>query len=346
MTDANAGGPGEGGTATLSASMQMLHMLGGFQVSQALYTVAKLGIASALLTGPLPVERLAAMTGTMPDPLARLVRSLAPVGVFRTNGSEVELTELGATLAEGSPGSVHAGALYWMETHYSAFEELRNTLTTGEPAATIYYGVPFFEWISKDPDLVDIQNKAMASATESLKAGMFAGYELPPGELVVDIGGADGTLLARLLADEPDRQGIVFDLPQVAPAAHSVIARQGLDARVRVEQGDFFKAVPAANVYLLSFIMHDWDDASCERILRNIARAALPGARLVVIDTVISPGDEPELAKALDLTMLAMLNGRERTAAEFGAVLESGGFTLERIVSTPTPFSFAEAFPQ
>ncbi|HUN38490.1 MAG TPA: methyltransferase [Trebonia sp.] len=327
----------------LPAPVQMTGLLGGFQLSQALYVVAKLGLATELADGPRTVEELAAATGAMAGPIRRLTRGLAPLGIFRTHQDTVEITPLGATLAEGRPGSVRDLALYWMETHYAPFGDLLHTVMTGEPAATRHYGEPFFDWISRFPDLVEVQNHAMGDVTRSVRAGMFDDYSLPAGDVVADIGGADGSMICELLARDPDRRGIVFDLPEVVPAARKALADSGLQERVGAVAGNFFESVPTADVYILSYILHDWDDEASLRILQAVGHAAAPGARIVLVETVIPPGDAPHLAKSVDLTMLAMLTGRERTATEYESLLDSAGFTLDRIVPTPTPYSFIEA---
>jgi hypothetical protein len=305
--------------------------------------VAKLGVATALLGGPQTVQQLAAATNSDADALGRVVRFLATLGVFRISGATVEITDLGATLAEGSPGSVRGLALFWMETNYAPFGQLLHTVRTGESAATRHYGKPFFEWISADPEMVEVTKNSMAVITNSIRAGMFDSYRLPEGNLVVDIGGADGSMICQFLAREPSRRGIVFDRPEVVPSAQKVLEDQGLAGRTEIMAGDFFESVPAADVYLLSYILHDWDDGSCTRILRNIAAAAVTGARAVLVEAVIPPGDAPHLAKSTDLTMLAMMSGRERTAQEYETLLASAGLRLDRIVPTPTPFSFIEA---
>lgn len=324
-------------------SAQMIQMLAGFQISQALYVVAKLGLSTKLADGPQTIEQLATATGAKPDALRRITRTLAPLGIFRTDGERIEATPLGLTLAEGQPGSLRDIALYWMETHYAPYGELLRTAMTGESAGTHYYGKPFLAWVASSPAMAEIQTRAMASVTAGPRAGMFDGYSLPEGNVVADIGGADGSMLCQLLAGEPGRRGIVFDLPEIVPAARKVLASHGLAGRVGIQSGDFFESVPEADVYVLSYILHDWDDESCLRILRAIRNAAAPGARLVVVETVIPPGDTPHLAKLIDLTMLVMLTGRERTAGEYETLLAGGGFTMDRIVPSPTPYSFIEA---
>jgi SAM-dependent methyltransferase len=324
------------------ASAVMLQMLAGFQVSQALYAVAKLGVATRLASGPKTVSDLAAEVGADADALTRIIRFLATLGVFRTDGDLVEATELGALLAEG-PASAGDMAIFWMETHYEPFGQLTESVRLGQATRPQYYDKPFFEWIADDPERVEITNRAMAAITNTLRDGMFDGYRLPEGAVVADIGGSDGSMLVRFLADDPDRHGIVFDQPKVVTSAEDIIADHQLTDRIRTVGGDFFESVPEADVYILSHILHDWDDESSRRILRNIASAAKPGARLVIVEAVIPPGDEPHPAKVLDITMLAILTGRERTAPEFTSLLDSAGFTLDRIVQTPTMYCFTEA---
>jgi hypothetical protein len=226
-----------------------LQMLAGFQISQALYVVAKLGLSTALADGPRTIEQLATATGATADALRRITRSLAPLGIFRTDRERIEATPLGLTLAEGYRGSLRDIALYWMETHYAPYGELLHTAMTGENAATRLYGKPFLAWVADSPAMAEIQTRAMASVTEGLRAGMFDGYSLPEGKVVADIGGADGAMLCELLAREPGRRGIVFDLPEIVPAARKTLARRGLAARVDVRSGDLFESVPAADVH-------------------------------------------------------------------------------------------------
>ncbi|MEU1982142.1 methyltransferase [Nocardia sp. NPDC019395] len=322
----------------------MMQLLGGFQISQAVYVVAKLDIATQLDDGPRSIGDLAANCGARPELLRRLVRSLAPLGVFRgLDGDMVETTAIGATLSSRRPGSLRDIALYWMETHYLPFSELLHTARTGEPAAERYLGQPFFDWVVETPGMADLQNRGMAGFTGGLRDRMFEDYRLPAGDTVADIGGADGTILARLLNSEPARRGILFDLPEVVEVAQKKIAELGMADRIETVSGDFFESVPPADVYVMSAVLHDWDDASCVRILESIKSAAAPGARLVLIEGVVPAGDEPHTTKLIDLTMLALTTGKERSANEFEELLASAGFTLDRIVPTREQYSFIEA---
>jgi O-methyltransferase domain/Dimerisation domain len=330
-------------SAEIPPAVRMQQLLTGFEVSQALYVIAELGVATALLDGPRSVKELALATGADLDALGRIIRFLASLGVFQTDGETVTVTDLGRTLADGPPDSVRGLARYWMKTHYAPFGELLHTARTGEIAAVKYLGRPFFEWISESPQLSDIQNTAMADGGRSARGDLLSGYKLPGSGTVADIGGADGTLLAEFLAGEPARHGIVFDLPNVVSTAARTLADAGMSERVAVIGGDFFESVPSADTYLMSVVLHDWDNAAAARILRNVAAAAAPGARLVLLEMVIPEGDGPHFTKMIDMVMLAMLGGRERTSAEWRKLLADGGFTLDRIVSGSAAFSAIEA---
>jgi hypothetical protein len=323
--------------------VSMMQLLSGFQLSQALYTIAELDVAGLLLDKPRTVEELAEAAGADTDALRRVVRFLETVGVFRVNGDVVEVTDLGATLAEGVPGSVRGLARYWMETHYAPFGDLMHTMRTGETAATHHLGKPFFDWVTESPHLVELQNAGMAAGGNAMRDAALANYRLPGSGTVADIGGADGNVLSQLLATEPERRGIVFDLPQVVASAHAVLAAAGLMDQVEVVGGDFFESVPSADVYVMSVILHDWNDEKCLRILGNIAKAAPSGARLVLLELVVPENASPHPSKSIDLVMLAMLGGRERTAGEWRDLLHARGFSLDRIIDSPSPFSIIEA---
>ncbi|MBK0870100.1 MULTISPECIES: methyltransferase [unclassified Saccharopolyspora] len=323
---------------------QISRLMAGFQVSQALYAVAKLDVPTMLANdGPLPVNVLAERAGADPGALHRLIRSLTPLGVFSSEGDRVRVTELGAILSREHPSSMYNAICYWMETHYLPFSELLTAARTGRPAADVHLGEPFFDWIAADSDRAELQNRAMTEFSSSLRTGMFDGYVLPEGKVVADIGGASGNVLAELLGADPDRLGIVFDLPAIVSGARDSLARNGLADRVEVVAGDFFESVPTADVYVLSYILHDWDDESSLRILGSIAAAADSGARVLLLEGVVPADDLPHLSKMMDLTMLGMLTGQERSAEEYRVLLDRAGFTLDRIVETPTPYSIVEA---
>jgi hypothetical protein len=187
--------------------------------------------------------------------------------------------------------------------------------------------------------------RAMAVFSRTLRAGTFDGYRLPDGELIADLGGGDGTVLAELLSldDRPDRRGIVFDLPGVVESARAVLTAAGLADRVEVIAGNFFTEVPPADIYVLSWILHDWSDEEALRILRSVRAAAPAGARLIVVEQAVPAGDEPHPAKHMDLVMVSLLGGKERTESEYRALLGEAGFVVERVVATSSPLVIFES---
>ena len=331
-------------TPTPDDALEMAQLLLGFATSQALYTVARLGVAELLLDGPRSIEDLAEATGADADALGRVIRTLTPLGIFYTESDrKIAITRLGATLAPNVPGSAHASSRFFMETHYQPFGELLHTVQTGEPAAEKQLGMKFENWIPQHPARVALQTAAMASVSEGWRGPFLETYELPPGDVVADLGGADGSMLARLLQKAPDRRGIVFDLPEVIVTATRTLADYGVDDRVIPRGGSFFARVPTADVYIMSMVLHDWDDESCTRILANIAQAGADGARLVIIEHIMPDGDEPNMSKLADLIMLCMTGGKERTTTEYADLLGSAGFSIDAVRETGTPFSAIEA---
>jgi hypothetical protein len=324
--------------------IQMVQLLGGFQVSQALYAAAKIGVADRLVDGPVPVDRLAADLDVDPLALSRLLRTLTSLGVFsQVEPGVFDLTPLGATLVSDGEGSMRDLALMWMETHYAPFAGLVDTVRTGDNAATTHYGEPFFSWLGDQPEQVDRFSRAMANLTDGIKAGAVANYDFSGSGTIVDVGGADGALLAMVLDKTPDATGVVFDLPHVIDEAESTVKGYDLGDRLTTEAGSFFESVPAGDTYLLSIVLHDWNDADCTRLLSNIRAAAAPGARILAFELVMPATDEPHMSKMIDLTMLGMLDGRERTETEMRTLFEGAGLTYEGVVPTPTPISIVEA---
>jgi hypothetical protein len=322
----------------------MVQLLAGFQVAQALYAAAKLGVADHLRGGPRDAAALAAEVGADPMALHRVMRALASIGVFAETADGFGLNPLGETLTQDSPASMRDLAIMWMETHYAPFGQLLDTVRTGRCAATEFYGEPFFSWLSGQPEQIARFSRAMGNLTDGIKTGAISGHDFTGAGRIVDVGGADGTVLARVLSGAPAATGVVLDLPHVVAEAQPRLARFGLGDRLTMAAGDFFTAVPAgADTYLLSMILHDWSDADALRLLASIRSAAPAGARLLAFELVVPEGGAPHMGKMIDLTMLGMLTGRERTEAEYRRLLEEAGFKFEGITAGPTPVSVVSA---
>lgn len=292
-----------------------------------------------------PIGVIADAVDADPASLERLLRTLTSFGVFSEPvPGTFSLTPLGHTLKSDEPGSMRDLALMWMETHYAPFTLLVDTVRTGVPAADAHYGEPFFDWISQYPEQVNRFSGAMANLTDGIKAGAINGYDFSGAGLIADIGGSDGALLAQILTGSPPTSGLIFELPHVIAEASATIKGHGLGERLTTESGDFFEAVPSgADTYILSLVLHDWDDEHAGRILDNIRSAAKPGTTVLPLETVMPAGDAPHMAKLIDLTMLAMTTGRERTEDQHRQLIERSGLKYRGIVTTPTPMSFVAA---
>jgi len=323
----------------------MVQMLAGFQISQALYAAAVLGVADLMAAGPVPVGVLSEQAGAHAPSLLRLLRTLAGARVFTEPEPGVfALTPLGSTLTRSQPGSMRDLAIMWMETHYAPFGDLLYAVRSGEPAADRLYGQPFFSWLSGQPEQAARFTAAMANLTTGIKNAALPFLPLDGARTVVDVGGADGTMLAAILSGRPGLRGILFDLPHIVADAPKTLTKNGVVDRVDCIGGDFFESVPGgADSYLLSFVIHDWPDEAARRILANIAAAGGSGARLMTIEFVVPPGDTPHMSKMIDLTMLGMLTGRERPEEDWRELLTSAGFTGIGVLPTGAPVSVIHA---
>jgi len=270
------------------------------------------------------------------------------VGVFTEPEPGVfALTPLGQTLTSSQPGSMRDVAIMFMETHYAPFGDLLHAIRTGQPAAEHYYGKPFFSWLSDHPEQAGRYTAAMANLTVGFKTAAIASLPLDGTKMIVDVGGADGTVLAAILTAHPQLRGVLFDLPHVITDAPGTLARHGVEDRAECAGGDFLESVPpGGDAYLLSFVLHDWPDDQARRILANVAAAGGSSARLLVLDFVVPPGDAPHLSKISDLNMLAMVGGKERTETEWRELLMAAGFTGIEIRQTGTPPSIIQATAQ
>jgi hypothetical protein len=328
--------------------VEMLQMIAGFWVSRAIYAAAKLGIADLITDAPKSVAELAAATNTHAPSLYRVLRALSSVGVFAQDAEgRFAQTPLSATLLTDAPGSLRWLAMTELgEEHYPAWEEFLYSIRTGERAFDRRFGKTAWEFFAENPENARIFNNAMTGTTAMITEGVLGAYDFSELRRVVDVGGGHGELLASILKTNPRATGVLFDAPQVVSGAGARLEAAGVAGRCEIVGGDFFESVPAgADAYTMKWILHDWDDEQSTRILKNIRRASTDDGRLLVIEAVIPAGDEPHFGKFIDLNMLVMTGGRERTEEEFRALFAAAGFRLTRVVPTPSPVSVIEGVP-
>lgn len=329
-------------------SDQMLGMISGFWTARAVYIAAKLGIADRLADQPQTAAELADATGTHAPALYRVLRALASVGLFSEDPTgRFTLTPVGATLRSGVPGSLRAFAISEAgEDHYTAWSDLLYSVQTGKIAFDHVFGVSVWDYYGSHPENAAVFNESMTGITQMVEGAVLEGYDFSPYRKIVDVGGGHGGLLSAILKTNPQSKGVLYDAPSVVEGAKHRLAEAGLAERCDTVGGDFFKAVPeGGDLYLLKWIIHDWDDDRCLTILKNCRRAMPAGARLLLIESVIPPGDTPSLGKFVDLVMLVMTGGKERTEGEFRELLATAGFRLSRVVPTRSPSAVIEAEP-
>jgi hypothetical protein len=319
-------------------------MITGFWISQAIYAAAKLGIADLVKEGPKPCEELAQATGTQPQTLYRLLRALASIGVFHESEEGCfGLTPSAAYLQTGVPGSLRAFAIMHSELLYRPHGEVLYSMQTGETAFNHVCGQELFPYLTQHPAAATIFDEAMTSYTTQVAGAVVAAYDFSQFGTLVDVGGGQGTLLTAVLQASPALRGVLFDLPHVAEDAKRRLAAAGLAERCTISGGDFFAAVPSGgDAYLLKWIIHDWDDERSVTLLKHCHQAMTAHGKLVVVEAVIPPGNTPSFHKWMDLNMLVVTGGRERTAAEYHALFEAAGFKLTQIIPTSSEMSVIE----
>ncbi len=318
-------------------------MIVGSWVTQALYVAAETGIADALAAGPRTADELARETGTHADSLYRVLRALASIGVFRQDDEgRFSGTPLGRLLERDAPGSKRSLARMAGAEWYRSWGALLSSVETGGAAFDRVYGKSFFRYLDANPDRWRIFDAAMTGVHDAETIPVLDAYDFSSFGTIVDVGGGNGLALAALLCRHPETRGILFDLPDVARRAREVVDGCGLSDRCTVEGGDFFVSVPpSADAYLLRHVLHDWDDPEAVSILDRCRKAMRPGGRVLVVETVIPPGNGPCFAKWLDLMML-VVGGRERTREQYADLFRSAGLRLARVVPTARDVSILE----
>lgn len=331
----------------LPPDAQLLQLVSGAFVSQAIYVAAKLGIADLLADGAKDVTYLAEKTATDERSLYRLLRACASVGAFdETADKTFANTPITETLRSDNPRSTRDLTI-WIgeEPHWRVYGELLYSVKTGKPAWDKVHGEPVFPYLFKtNIELGEIFNRAMTSYSHQSIGPVLQAYDFSGAETIADIAGGYGHLLAAVLAANPNAKGVLLDLPAVLEGAPEMLDRYGVKDRVDLVEGDFFKQIPVrADIYMLKHIIHDWYEDRCQTILRNIRENMPDDGKVLIIEAVIPEGNEPHFGKIIDLEMLLAPGGVERTPTEFAELLADSGFKLSRIIPTMGPMSIVEA---
>lgn len=321
----------------------MLNFIIGHWVSRLIQVAATLKLADRLKNGPRTAGQLASAAGVRAPELYRVLRALASVGVFaETKNGKFKLTPLAATLRTDAPGSMRTQAMLLnSDWQWDAWQQLLPCLKTGEVPFDKAHGISVFKYLEAHPDDLAVFHKSTTGLTNSAVADA---YNFSKFKTLVDIGGGHGALLAAILKAHPALKGTLFDQPSVIAGARKdgPLTTKTIAKRCTLKSGSFFASVPkGADAYTLKYILHDWSDERSVQILKNCRAAMHDKSYLLVIDSVIPPGNEPGYVKLLDIEML-IIGGRERTKADFAAIFRKAGLKLTRIIPTKSPLSIVE----
>ncbi len=318
----------------LSPEDQIMQWITSKWITKPLYVAAELGIADLLRDGPLSIDTLAAKTGTHAQALYRLLRALAAVGIFAEEKDDTfKLTPLSQCLLSDAMRPL--ALMFLSNWHDKVWDKLLYTIRTGKPGFDKAFGKPAFEWMEENPE-----ERAILDQGQGLKGRRFADvvdecYDFSKYKLICDIGGGNGSFLTRLLANYPQTSGVVADLPGVADSAEKEISRLNLNDRCKVVPYDFFKgAPPVCDGYFLVNVLHDWDDKTCSLILKNITQSMDAHSKLWIVEYALEPESHFSVAKLLDIEVLVMGGGRERSLKEYTALFNSVGLRLSEAIPT------------
>jgi hypothetical protein len=318
-------------------------MVLGYIQSRALHAIADLGVADVLSAGPQPVAAIAQAVGAHPQSLYRLLRLLASTGVFAEDAAGCfHLTPIAALLQTQTPGSLRDFVRMFDEENWNAVGHLLHSIRTGEPSFNHVHHLSLFEHYARNPEANARFNRGMANAATMENAAIARCYDFGPFRHVIDVGGGRGGFLAEVLKACPTIRGVLYDQPQVVQDPEPVLTAE-LRERCEIVGGNFFESVPGgADVYVLKRILHDWNDEIAVSLLRRCRDAASEAGRVLTIDAVMLPGNQPDPTKMADILMLAVLGGRERTEQEFRELYQRAGLKLTRVVPTPSMLSVVE----
>jgi SAM-dependent methyltransferase len=334
-------------TARANPGTALFQMVIGKWISQALATMVEFAIPEQLAKGPRHCSDLARQARVSEEALYRLLRALASVGVCTESADRrFKLTPMGQFLRSDHPESL-AGIARFIghDSTWRPWGHLDYSVKSGLPAFDHVFGMPIFEYYSKNPEAAAVFDRAMTSISMTEARAAAAAYDFKGVETLMDVAGGHGQLLATVLGRHKKMRGILFELPHVAAGATALFTRAGITDRVRIESGDFFKELPSgADAIIMKHIIHDWDDESAMRILQTCHRALGERGKVLIVDPVVPPSNKPHYGKLLDLEMLVLTpRGRERTRSEFAELLRSADLRISRIIATNGPLSIVEA---
>ena len=332
----------------LQAATELNRLINGYQQTQVIHVAAVLGLADHLTEGPLSCEKLAKLAGANPRALYRLMRALAAMGVFFEHpDSCFSLTPMGECLRSDADPSLRPWATFIAQPHrWQTWGHLLQAVKTGANAFQEVLGVDSWTYRQQNPEQNAIFNAAMTANSERINPAIITAYDFSRHIRIADLGGGQGSLLAAILKIHSGVQGVLFDLPHVVESSHLFLQEAGVSDRCSAVAGNLFDSVPEeCDLHLMKFILHDWDDEHCRRILQNCRRAIPSHGTLLIVEYLIDPPNLGPAVKLSDLNMLLGPGGQERTREEFGNLLHHAGFELVNVLPTSAPVTLIVARP-
>lgn len=329
-----------------SATARLFELAWGYWASQILRQTAEMGLADRFSGSPRTADELCEEFGMHPPSFRRFMRSLTGLGIVtQLSPGLYQLTEMGEALKSKAPGAARSTVISLIGKLVApAWENLDYSLRTGEPGFEKHYGKGLFEHIQQTPGMPEIFSETMVGIHGQEPPAVAAAYDFSRIGTLVDVGGASGNMLGHVLARHPGLKGVLYDLPHVVSDARPLLERFGVADRVSVEGGSFFENVPAGHdAYLMSHIIHDWDEQECATILGNCRKAMRSDGKILIVEMVVPDDNAPHPGKLLDMMMLVGPGGQERTPSEYDALLSANGLRMTRIVPTASAVSVVEA---
>ncbi|HKR65798.1 MAG TPA: methyltransferase [Thermoanaerobaculia bacterium] len=319
--------------------VHVFQMVMGLWHAQIAATAARFGVADLIARGVTRSDDIAREADADPRALYRFLRAAASAGLFiETEPGSFANTPVGDCLRSDSPTSLRDFVI--AETapgHWLPWGRLHDAIKSGHSVTTEALGVPAWDYYKANPEEGLAFARAMGNLSKIVAMDVVRLYDPSQFRRIVDVGGSQGVLLRALLDRAPNARGVLFDLPEVTASAPQ-------DARVEIVSGSFFDTIPeGGDLYVLKSILHDWPDERCDAILANVHRAAAPGATVLLVETILTPPPQPSPVTFMDMNMLVMLDGRERTADEYGEMLRRAGFAMQRVIPTGGMFGLVEA---
>ena len=335
--------------SSLPAQDQIMQLLFGPLIAKSINVAAKFNIADLISEGgPKTADYLAKSTGLDPTALYRILRALASLDIFReTESGKFENTPLSETLTSTHPNSIRDYAIYAVhDGNMKTWSKLEEVVHTGKSIFIDTNGCNPWDYFKQNPEVSEVFNRAMTNLSKNIADAFIESYNFADCESICDVGGGQGFFLSAILEKTPEAKGILFDLPHVIESAKKYLESNNVQNRIQLISGNLFESIPKGySVYIVKHILHDWNDEKCLEILKSLRKAIPANGKLIILDALISEGNELHPSKWLDLHMMASLDGKERSEADFNNLLSKTGFQLEMATPLIGIVGIIEAIP-